>query len=422
MRARASAFVYELPRTEVNASLGSLRGLWLFLILGLYAVGLVWMRGLQLAPHKDEKHYWETTLYFFERLPPGLGDLSGYAELTTPLAFLLWAAVEAVSGLELVGGRLTTLLFAIGTLAWVGFPRQCRDTSVSPQDAFLATVGLLLFPYFLPLSFMLYTDIIAAFFVTAGIGLYQRRRHVAAMLLFALGIATRQYMLVFPLAVFCHELTRMPGVLLLWNRNAFWYAAAAATIGFWFVVFGSWVPSGSLAAWSTPMVETAAVHAGHPLYVTTLIGAYFVVPELLLFRRWHGLRELVSRRGILIACAVSMAYLTLPLVHESASLGLLNRTATALVPVPALKTLCFAGLSWLACVRFARVDLAGWLVVLSALLSLKYQVAWEKYLLPLACALWYLRAQWPAQIDDESETGEILIPRPRRWDPRTQSA
>ena len=62
----------------------------------------------QLA-YSDERHYWEAVLYFAEHLPPGLEEMRGYSEQSTPLAFILWGAVERSFGGGLPAGRSTVL-------------------------------------------------------------------------------------------------------------------------------------------------------------------------------------------------------------------------------------------------------------------------------------------------------------------------
>ncbi len=374
------------------------KGLWILMVSIVFATGLLWTRGLRLPFYQDEKHYWEATRYFAERLPPTWSDLGGYAELTTPLSFLLWGGVEALTGAGVMGGRLLTLVFGLGTLALIGFPRRDENGVEATRPAFLATAGVLLFPYFVPLCLVLYTDMIAAFFVVAGLALYRRERHPWAAVCFALGIATRQYMVAFPCAVALHALKQGSSDRSGWARPWLWHAGAAATLGIWIAIFGGLVPAPALEPWPTPMIEVALIRWDHAAFFATIVGAYFVVPEFLLFRRRETLDELWTLRAALLGLLVVAAFAALPWAFAEKPLGIFNRTAGALLPVPWLQAGVYAVLAWLACVRFARLDLAFWILLASLAIWLKAQVAWEKYLLPVVCALWYLRAWWPHQI------------------------
>ena len=86
------------------------------------------------------------------------------------------------------------------------------------------------------------------------------------------------------------------------------------------------------------------------------------------------------------------------------TMGFLDKAARSVLSDP-LRVCVFYFLALVACVRFSRVDLDGVLVYVNALIMLKAHIGWDKYVLPLLVALWYLRARETRDASDISIEG-----------------
>jgi hypothetical protein len=389
-----------VPGRPEGALAGPLLARWFAtpLLVGVaFGAALIYAGGLDFPLHKDENQFWAQTQFFVDHWPPGFEQIRSYPEPMTPLSFLCWAMGEVVFGGGLPGARLLNVALGVAILAMIGL--RVRNPSC---QAALATLGLLLYPYFLPLALHLYTDIVAAFWVVLGLWLYARGRNGWCGLAFALAIATRQYMVAFPAGLVAAELA--PSLLRLefdagrWRRVAPSIASGITLIP-WMLLFEGLAPAAGLAEWPRHVISLERLAPGYGLYFVACIGAYFVVPELLLFRRWHLFAELRTRRSALLALAVVLLFIVFPPLSEARTHGALNRLAMLMLP-PALlgdlslvsRLLGFGVLAWLACVRFARFDLVFWLLLANATIMLAVFEPWEKYDLAMLVALWYLRS------------------------------
>lgn len=372
----------------------------------LYALVLVVTDGLRFAPLRDEGHFWPTALRFSERFLPTLDDLRSYPELSTPLPFVLFGWVEHLFHGGIRAGRLVNLTLSFVIVCMVGMPR-----GATVRGPILAAVGLLAFPYYLGTSVHLYTDIIAAFFVLLGVVAYRAERVWLSATAFVLAIASRQYMLAFPLAIAVYEFVQQRPPRL----SARWIAPLVAALSLlgWVALFGGFAPAPALE-WQAPSTaEPLRVFPHHGLYFLSCIGLYFVLPEVLLFRHasitapqpWR------PRRVASIALVLAGLFLLYPPLGNVEfwipTMGYLDRAARAALGDP-LRMLLFFLLALGACLRFARWSLASVLVAVNAVLMLKAHVGWDKYALPLLVVLWYLRATDETRLPAATTTRHAL--------------
>ena len=271
-----------MKRAEASA-LGWLPLVFLTLVLIAYLGTIFFFEGLQGAPQWDEKRFWETSLIFSDDLIPTLQELRNYGELNTPLPFIVYGAVEHLFGGGIFVGRLLNLALSFLMICLILFAARERGL-----DPILAASGLLLFPYHVYYSALLYTDTFAAFFVLLGLHFYVRERHLLSGLFFVLAIASRQYMLAFPLAIVAFELA--PFLRGGFRVRLRWVAplvAASSMLG-WIWLFGGLAPApGPAVARWVPAIQASpwALAPATPLYILACLGLYFVIPELVLFPR-----------------------------------------------------------------------------------------------------------------------------------------
>ena len=366
----------------------------------LLAVGLVYLAtfavadGLRFTPVKDEIHFLESARIFAGTF--GVEELRGYPEVVTPLALVVWGRLEQLTGAGLWAGRFLNLLLSLALVCLVAYvPRQLSSRSA------LAAVGLLAFPYTLPLSVHLYTDMMAAAFAGIGTVAVLWRRPALAFVALSAAIATRQYLVQIAAALAAAEaLAWVRGDRARW-RTALAAGAATATLGGWIVFFGGLAPQVGLDAWipryPAPMLDPSSFILHYGLYALTGVGAYFVVVEAMLYRELPTRPTLFRLRNLGAALVLAALFLVdPPILGSSHPGGPIGRVSRMLFPSPQLDLVrvgIYYALALLAVLRFStRLDAAFWVVAAGVVLSMKQQIPWEKYLLPTLSALWILRA------------------------------
>lgn len=375
----------------------------LLAVIALVAYGglILYNGGLAFERYRDENQFFEAIELFSSNWPPSVELLRSYPEPMTPLAFILWGAADAVVDTGPAGPRAVNLLLSLGILLVVG---GRRDAGIA---GLLCAVGLLVFPYYLPLSIHLYTDIPATFFVVLGFWLHARGQPIASALGFAAAIATRQYMVAFPAALAAAELAWrvLPprGSLGRWRDGlaapVVAPAVAMLSLGGWILFFGGLAPEAGIARWPRHTSSIAAPNPGYGLYFLSCVGAYFVLVETVLFRRSDFLRSLRSRQSLVAAGGIGVAFVVFSPLADGVALGAMNRGLVQLLPPEHLgaasvwiRMLLYAVLAWLTCIRFARFDLPAWLLLANFLMMTVSFEGWEKYALPVIASLWLLRS------------------------------
>lgn len=381
----------------------SLRGQRFVLIaevLAIYAAALVALHGLTFPAAHDEVHFWPHSLLFSHTWLPNLKLLRSYGEYSTPLPFVVFGTLEHLFHGGIAVGRAFNLVLSLAMVLWVGLADHQGDWA-GPR----AALGLLLFPYYLAVATHLYTDIIAAAFVLAGMELHFRRRYTGAALAFIAGIAARQYMLAFPAALLAWELMqawrdradrRRP-----WADPAWILPLLACTsILGWIAFFGGLVPTEAVQHQYLATARPLTVNPSHALYFLTCIGAYFVLPEWVLFPQRFRPRRLLEQRHLAAAAALLVLFVVFPPLRNIPgdprvpvvpTMGYLDIAVHRFAP-DLLRMALFYLLALLAVMRFLRLDLVGWLVLANTVVMLKSSIGWDKYALPLLVVLWLLRA------------------------------
>lgn len=365
------------------------------LALGLvYFVTFLVADGLHFEPVKDEVHFFESAKAFAG--PFELEDLRSYPELVTPVALVVWGGLERLTGAGLWAGRFVNLVISFSLVCLVAFAR--RDWW--PRGA-LCALGLLIFPYTLPLSVHLYTDVMAAAFGCLGAFALLRRRALLAFLALSAAVSTRQYLVQVPAALAAAEaLAWYRGEAERW-KTALAAGGATATLGAWILFFGGLAPQAGMDEWiplyPAPMLEASEFILHYGLYSLTGIGAYFVVVEAVLFRELPPRAAIFRPRNLVVALALAGLFLVDPPVLTSSHPGgPLGRAARMLLPAPECdwgRVGIWYVLALFAAVRFSgRIDASSWIVIAGTLLAMKQQIPWEKYLLPTLSVLWLLKA------------------------------
>lgn len=367
---------------------------WFTLALCVVYLGLfLYLDGLQFTPTWDEPRFWQTALQFSQSLIPSFEQLKNYGELNTPLPFIIFGAIEHLFKSGIFGGRLLNFVLSFFMVFLIG-----TSNPRSSKTSILAAVGLLIFPYYLLLSSYFYTDIIAAFFAFSGIWFYTREQHLLVSLAFILAIASRQYTIAFPAAVIVHELItslKNEGFKIRFQ----WLAPliALSSIFGWIVLFGGLAPSTAFTNAELPVPsvqkQLLSLDLSSSLYFLACLGAYFVIPEWILFNRTANWHSLLNKKNYALAFTLLVLLSIFPVLQAH---GLLIKVVS-LMPVLVLQMIIIYIPALLASIRFAQLNLSFWLVLMNAGIMLK-AYPWDKYLMPLLLVLWYLRSAAPEQV------------------------
>jgi hypothetical protein len=389
-------------------------------VAATYAVLFAALGGFSSGARKDENFFWPAVEFFSRHWVPSIDELQSYPAPPTPLTFLVWGAIEHLTGNALVIGRIINVVLSLGLVALV-----LAGRSGTARARVLNACGLLACPYFAGVSLYLYTDIPASAFAAIGTLAYLRGRHTASMICMTLAIACRQYMVAFPLALaaweFWRSLDGAPGWRLWLSRAGpcVKQACAALTLLGWIVLFGGLSPRGAVEQFQVLTANPTQVFPQHALYFITCVGAYFVIVEAVLFRDLGAFRALLTARGIAMATLLAALFLAFPPVANDVYgipwMGYLDRGARLLLQEPE-RIVVYWFLAALVAARFGRVGPGALMVLFNALLLIKAHQAWDKYTVPLLIVLWVLRAQGALETLTPGVTGASLAHRlSRAW-------
>lgn len=359
-------------------------------ILVIYTALIIWLDLLQGTVWHDEGSFWGTSLTFSNQLLPSIEDLKDYRELNTPLPFMIFGALEYLFHGGIFSGRLLNLILSIIMTFMIGWPSKGKNWL-----SLLSLAGLFMCPYYLWLSGRLYTEMLACFFVLTGVILYLTNRHILSSISFILAISTRQYMLAFPVGIavfeafFAFKSRTKPNIKII-----FPIIASLSILG-WFALFGGLAPATSYEVRQAPDVQRSllALAPNNSLYFLSMVGLYFVIPEMMLFWRQFSLRTMLKspnlrRTQIALIFICLTLFFTFP--PSFVANGLLIKVVD-LIPIYALKIALIFGLALFACLRFSHLRLETWLLLFNSLIMMK-AFPWDRYVLPLMVVLWFLKS------------------------------
>ena len=365
----------------------------LLLIAAIYTVLIIQFDFLNGIKIKDEGHFWETSLTFSDTLIPSMEDLRNYQELNTPLPFMVFGVLEYFFHQGIFAGRLLNLILSliiVFTIAWPNKAKQGRGLS--------CLIGLLTCPYFLLNSVRLYTDIIACFCLLMGFIAYVRNRHLLSSIAFILAIASRQYMLAFPMAIATYEFivsltkiktTRQFDLSQQWR----WIAPSIAVLSIfgWIYLFQGLAPSSGIEEMApTVQKSTWDIQPSNATYFLSFVSVFIVIPEFILFTPQSILQSLKQkwRKVALIALGLLLFCIIFP--PPTGSEGIFSLVLN-LLHYEILKQALFYVLALIACIRFSQPNLIFISILFNCLIMMKAHT-WSKYVLPLSVVFWYLKS------------------------------
>ena len=385
--------------------------LFLFLISIIYTTLLFKFDFLQAVKINDEPHFWETSLTFSKSLIPSIENLRDYQELNTPLPFMIFGALEYFFHQGVFAGRLLNLILSLTMAFIIGWPTKRKG-----GKAVLCLLGLLTCPYYLLSSVSLVTDIIACFFVLLGFVAYVRNRHFLSSIAFILAIASRQYMLAFPVAIACYELIITINVAK--DREKFelsgqwrWIAPLIASMSIfgWIYLFQGLAPATGIEEMAPTIQQQSTwfLKPNRAIYFLAFSSVFIVIPEFFLFKPLVRIKLLKKqwKKVLFIAAGLLMYCIIFP--PPTSSEGMFSIVLN-LLHYEILKITLFYFLSLLACVRFFyQPNLMFFCVLFNCIIMMKAHY-WSKYVLPLAVVFWFLKS-WKSSVPKTSKVSSLQL-------------
>lgn len=356
----------------------------------LYCITLAVVFGFDYKPWTDEEHFYFTILEFIQR--PDLGTLKHYEEMSTPLPFMLYGAWGWAFGTDLAVLRVCSLLIASATMlsAFHLFTKAGLHTFTS----FLCMLILSLNPYFIGVSFFVYTDMLCELFMIWTFISIIRGNMLLCCVYLLLAALCRQYMVFFipALAVWLFVEEKCTLNLPLIKKGSLLLIPCLG-LGTLFLFWGGASPDNKL---KTLYIYNAFAFHGDALTAYMASSVVYAFP-LLLF----GLRP-VKKMQLAFAVPLSIAWYVLFPVQGSQvamasilhidTVGMFHK-ATHHLP-DTIEQVLWCMLFVLSCLIFVRafesvyqkyqshlfLICCSWLFFLLTM-SFSY-LTWEKYLLP----------------------------------------
>lgn len=367
--------------------------------LGVLVVLLVATRLLSFGLYGDEVSFLPTSLALTDPAVSWSTRLSNYGELATPLSFLVFGVAARLTGNGPEAARFVSWLATVAIVVIVACanPKAGRET---PR----AVIGIITNPYVLLTSVLVYSDGPAAALCVGAMFAHRRKHHLVAAILFALAIATRQFSIVFPLAIVATAwwpTLRSAVTHRSWTipppREWAWSLLAACSYGIWVVVLGGVTNDIAVEVRGVPEAQesTLGIEPSASIHALAVLAVYFVAVEIILRPDRSVLVELRSWRPkhSFLVLAAFMAAFAFPVVLNGSG-AVLN--VAEHIPSASVRTVVFALLASAVVVRFSRGGIETWIVIgHAAVMAKSYQ--WDKYAMVVIAVLWLLSAYEPVR-------------------------
>lgn len=384
----------------------TIRPVYITFIIAIVYVAVLVVKDFLGFPeiYQDENHYLPTAVMFSHEIIPSLNLLKTYNQLNTPLPFILGGWVVRLLGEDVQYLRLMNFLFSFCLLQLFVWYKPG-----SQSQRWLYFIPLVAMPSFYLCSVHYYTDMVAWLAVLIGLAAYLEGRHWVGCLAFAAAVASRQYMLAFPLAILLFEaviLMKCEGNLKAFIGRA-WsekvmvcYSLSVLSLLPWVALWGGPAPEAIMN--EQHYGDAPFYNPGFVIYTAAITAFYFVIPEAILSRKWDYFRTYPFRYPRTFAAIVAGVMLLLMFFPARQTyneyftwpfLGYFDQLLETAGIGGWFKQGIFGILMVLTLIRFTElplVSLSGFLALTNILLLGKVQLSWDKYLFPTLMVLWFL--------------------------------
>lgn len=357
----------------------------------LYCIALICIFGFNYQPWTDEEHFYFTILEFIQH--PTLNTLKHYEEMSTPLPFILYAVWGWLFDSSLATLRIFSLVVAFTTI--LSAFHLFKKAELTTAASFICILILSLNPYFIGVSFFVYTDLLCELcMIWVFISLIQRNIYACCIwLLFA--ILCRQYMVFFipVIAIYLFAQKNFKLDFDLIKKEAFLLIPVIG-FGILFLLWGGSSPDNKLKALYIHQAFSFHADACTAYMATSII---YTFPLLLLalcdIKKIHIYLVLPLSIGWYLLFPVQGSQVAIESMIHIDTIGLLHKT-THLLPDFAEQVIWFV-LFVMSCFVFVIafekaiteyqshtfLVCCSWLFFLLTM-SFSY-LTWEKYLLPI---------------------------------------
>lgn len=355
--------------------------------------------------YQDENHYWPTALLFSKEFIPSLEVLRTYNQLNTPLPFMMGGWVLQIFGESIQHLRWMNFVLSFGILlVFIWYKPVAR------HRLWWSLFFLLAMPSFYLCAIHYYTDMVAWAAVLIGVVCYLKGKHWGALIAFAAAIASRQYMLAFPVGIGLFEGIRIWKSVNwdmrrlfagLWaDRVWVFYLVAVLTLVPWMILWGGLAPSAIMNA--QHYGDAPFYNIGFVIYVSACAACYYVIPEALILGKRSEFfsypKKYPLKFGIIVAFVVVLLFSFPPrqTFNEYFTwpyLGYLDQFLETIKISGLVKNAIYGVLMVITLIRFipsGSISLGAILVLVNILLLGKAQLSWDKYFFPTLMILWFL--------------------------------
>lgn len=155
-------------------------------------------------PHSDERHFVETINIFYNNF--SLSAIKDYPEITPPFFYYFYALWAKVFGFSIESLRIFNTLISLITwqLIFIFF----RFVTQNTRHTFLLSLLTILNPYLIGISIYVYNDSLNLLLLLIAVIAFLKDKATIMSLFFSLALLTRQYSVIFPLAIAVYSITK----------------------------------------------------------------------------------------------------------------------------------------------------------------------------------------------------------------------
>lgn len=343
-----------------------LRAVFVILLVGL---SLWFMMNKSEALLSDEVWFWKQGIVQYMNGEVGARD---NVLPQTPLFIVWFGTLGKILGLTLLNVRTINLVYflvILFALLW---------TAKDEKNFYKGLLILAIIPYMLFLATSAYTDMLFMMLLLFGFIFHDKKNYPGSFIFFTLAIATRQFGIVFPLALAMINLKHQD------KRRWIYPLASVCTLAFWFVFFGfSLTPTGNDDG-------NFGFNLFSGIMFLAVYGAYYKIPEIMMFgRKEENIIKHLTRWAIIFGVGLAIV-VALMIYHPEGSVILKGQHWFYwLYNSPFILAMVGIGILASMGMLLTRTKFELWVVILSACMFCFVSFFFDKYVAPLALIMVY---------------------------------
>ncbi len=249
-------------------------------------------------PHADERHFIETIKIFSES--NNLSIIKDYPEITPPLFYILFSFWSKLSGFSVES--LRTLNLFISVIVWQLIFNLIRKITIRTKVTFLLSILLIANPYIIGISVFVYNDNLMLLFILSGVISFLGDKPMLTGLFFSLALLTRQYSIIFPIALFFYSI--ITSLVEKELKKDFLLSSAISTLPI-LVLFIYWqglAPQSGLEYW---VIKNRSFYSIDYINSYITYSTFYLLPLIIFFPYKKEFRKSVFIISILLSIILS---------------------------------------------------------------------------------------------------------------------